>query len=563
MKKLFSIVLALSITLSAVGCSGTPIGSGGGDGDGSKTTIVFAMYEGGFGTTWVDEAIKTVEAKYKDEELEPGKKGLIIDVKPDKGYSGSGVASLYGAWDCDMYYTESFSAYNEFAKRHAFLDITDVVTSKVNGEEKTIEEKMYQSYRDWFKVDGAYYALPHAYGSGGISYNVDIFEDNLCYFNESGTGFVSSLTENRSAGPDGVSGNYDDGLPATYDQFFTLCEKLANASITPVAWSGQMLSYVASMMSSLAVDYAGYDDTVARFSYKGEDVEVAKVKEININDREPIFENGVLQTEKVKITEENGYKVFQQPGFYYALTFMQKLINNDRYYDVNMCTGTGFDHLGAQEEYVYSAADPSKRPIAMFVEGSYWYNEAKGAREDCAIDYPTEDGSERRFAFMPLPKANADKLGPQTLIDTNQSAIFINAEIDPVKIAPAKDLLKELYTNEYLSYCARETATLCPFEYEIAPEDYEAMSYFGKSLLDMKANGTRHVFPYSQSKVILANPSFGKPNADWETSKHGTNPVSYFIERKGDENFGAKEYFTSMLVKRRPEVWANSILPQQ
>ena len=90
-----------------------------------------------------------------------------------------------------------------------------------------IEAKLNKSYKDWFNIDGSYYALPHAAGAGVISYDKDIFEANDCYLDKNGN-FVSNYKNRKNdanknewigTGPDGEVGTYDDGLPVTYADF--------------------------------------------------------------------------------------------------------------------------------------------------------------------------------------------------------------------------------------------------------------------------------------------------------------------------------------------------------
>lgn len=89
-----------------------------------------------------------------------------------------------------------------------------------------------------------YYAIPHYSAYTGIIYDIDLFDENLYYFAKTPTGsaleelFVADNTVARSAGPDGVEGTDDDGLPATYDEFFKLCEYIKQGAATPLVWTG-------------------------------------------------------------------------------------------------------------------------------------------------------------------------------------------------------------------------------------------------------------------------------------------------------------------------------------
>ena len=129
-------------------------------------------------------------------------------------------------------------------------------------------EKMTEEQRNYFGVtkngETRYYGIPHYSGYAGFVYTVDLFEKNNWYFTANPLSdaledqFIYSKTETRSAGPDGKTGTYDDGLPATYEQFFQLCEWISQANKIPVLWSGKHnLDYLNHLITSFATIYPG------------------------------------------------------------------------------------------------------------------------------------------------------------------------------------------------------------------------------------------------------------------------------------------------------------------
>ena len=74
---------------------------------------------------------------------------------------------------------------------------------------------------------------------------------------------------NISAGPDNVPGTYDDGLPATYEEFFMLCDELYKGGIDPVIWSGEYQFYITNTINALITDFNGYENEKLFYNYEG------------------------------------------------------------------------------------------------------------------------------------------------------------------------------------------------------------------------------------------------------------------------------------------------------
>lgn len=531
LKKLLCIALAMIVSVAAFGgCAG------GGSEDDGTTKVYIAMYDGGFGVDWMDDVKEEFETRYANTSLEDGKMGLTIDINTSKSHSGDGLASNMSLLDRDIYVTNNFNIYNQYAREGYFLEITDIVKATVPGEDKSIEGKLNQSYKDWFNIDGKYYAIPHAAGAMVITYDKDIFEAHDCYFDKNGA-FVSNYKTKKNdanknswigTGPDGEVGTYDDGLPVTYADFYKVCNRLAGKGVIPLFWSGQLRTYVAGMMMSLFTDYEGYDKSVSHFNLRG-NIDVIN----SFTGSKPNITQMTLEN------DTQGNNVFKQPGLYYALEFMHEVISHDNWYDVTNCFGSA-DHLSTQESYIYSSPAENKDDIAMLVEGVYWYNEAKGALEDSAETYGSQ-WENRNFAVLPFPKADATKVGQQTHYDSNQSAIFINSKIDQSKVAIAKEIVQYIFTNKMLSKYTASSSTLLPYDYTVSDEDYATMSNFGKSVYDSRST-TTYVYGPNQNLTLLKNPALTKSTAFWQTASQN-NPISAFYNNSG---MTAKDYFEAL-----------------
>lgn len=229
MKKIVSVALASIIGTSFVsicaGCSksGPKI-------DSSKTQLYVSNYNGGQGTAWLDaenstdDLIGRFEEAYKDVSFEEGKTGVQVLVVPTKTKGNTLISQMNGMGE-EIFFQEDVP-YGTAADAGKFLDITDVVNSVQAQDNVSISETRLEN----LAVGGKYYAIPHYEIYDGITYDVDLFEDELLYFaderDNGNDGFLITKNDVRSKGPDGDYDTWDDGLPASVDEFFKLCDHI-------------------------------------------------------------------------------------------------------------------------------------------------------------------------------------------------------------------------------------------------------------------------------------------------------------------------------------------------
>lgn len=540
-KRLTCGALSLMLGLGTVMMSGC----GGGDEssepvDETKTQLYVGVYDGGFGDSFVYDFKARFEEKYKDYQFSDGTVGVQVMIRAEKGYELTKLVNGVAGWDRDVYVSAAAWDYNKLAREGAFLDLTDIATEQLEGETTSIAGKMRKSYKDWFCIDGKYYGLPQYEAASGIGYDVDLFNNNKLYINkqyEDSNNLSKKFScgendANRAYGPDGEKGTYDDGLPATFEDFFDLCERMVEKSITPVIWAGKLQSYMSSVIASLYADHEGVEKVTNHFTFSG-DIDVIN----GFND------DGTPKIGSVTLNgAENGYQAFKQPGIYYALDFLYKIVEQkDRYYDYNDCLGGGVDHLGAQELFVYGAAEGGD-PIGFVVDGPWWYNEAKGAREDFVEEFP--DIGEHRYAMLPMPKVSKADVGKQTLMDSVMSCTFIPAAIDEYKQDIAKKFVQFCMMNESLSEFTRSTSTTCPYDYTMSEEDLENTSYLGQSMYELHT-AADYVMPLNQTAIFLKNPTIARGgNAFW-----GTEVPTIAFQRQVEGKAGgmtAQGFFNNM-----------------
>lgn len=536
MKKILLFVLSAMFALTALcGCRGGTI-----DGitiDKTKTQLYVYNYDGGVGSEWLDKVIARFESAYAGESFESGKKG--VQVVPKK--TTSGFESLLQTSDNAVFFVQQ-AYYNSLAEQGKILDITDVVTEKTNGQ--SLEDRLTEGQKSAFTArDGKYYVLPHYVLYSGISYDKDVFEEYRLYLNKAGTGFTNyalSYNEdyekgNLSAGPDGIGGTYDDGLPSSFEEFYKLCEQMKKQGVTPFIYCGQYPAYSTHLLNGLWVSYTGAEEFYYNFSLTSGSKTASYVSG---------FENGAPVISQTNITPENAYYLKAQPGKYYALEFMKRAIDGE-WFDQSSYNESS-SHTDTQRNFVYSLpeseANPTKKPIAMLIEGTHWYHEAEEVIADAAKKYPLR--KDRNFAVMPLPTRydSSTECKKNAVCDSNSSFAFLSAKIkdDAVAVKLGKLFLRFCYTEESLREFTMTTGVKKGVSYELTKEQYQSMPTYLKSLYDV-ASGADVVYPYSDSAIFINHQGdfgFAQDTKLWQSGAYAIpigalsdgnkSPVDYF-----------------------------------
>lgn len=550
-----SMVCSIAIGCSACGGGGTGGGNNGDGGDEIKidptrTQLYVANFDGGVGSEWLDKIITAFEQKHAETSFEPNKKG--VQIIPDK--SKSDHLSAISTEIYNVIFAESVK-YNELAASGKILDITDIVTS-VNEDGKTIESKLTDQQKTALTaVNNAYYALPHYEYYPGLTYDKDIFDRKQLYIKQGG-GWTNE-SGNLAAGPDGKLGTSDDGLPATYEEFYALCEQMIRVGVTPFIYTGQHVGYMDMLLEGLMATYMGGDELELYFSFdstrggtlSGDDLLTAEIV-TGWDGNTPILE-------RKTISAENGYLMSAAAGKYYAMEFMKKTIHDNKDKYVSNKVSSALSHLDAQEEYIYSSLE--NKPVAMLIEGSYWYNEAEGAFGR-SIDAYGDKAKDRNFAWMPLPSKVSGTVTEANgreffLVDEANSYVVINANIknDTNLVKLAKEFVKYCYTDANLQLFTTTENTYKAVQYELTDAQYAASNKYLKSIADVRGNGSNVVRPISDSKIFVnAQSSFTFMHGEAFGSTVGgtsyTTPLRAFTSGKT-----LKEYFEGMRISQ--SVW--------
>jgi ABC-type glycerol-3-phosphate transport system substrate-binding protein len=566
MKKFLVFTLAGVAAFSAVGCGVR----GGEEADKSKTQLYVATFDGGFGSSWMDEIEKRFEAKYANVSFEPGKVGVQIIAKPERELTNETLVNKISGMTHEVFFSEAINYY-ELQSRGLLYDISEAVTKPINydfvtgtvdssdPETKSIQEKMINGvHKDYFGANGQYYGLPFYEATYGIIYDIDLFEKNKLYFAEDGTNFIRKSTEKRSKGPDGTFGTSDDGLPATYEDFFKLCDYMVSSRITPITWTG-VSPYVNALVESLQADYEGEEQMRLNFTASGTATNIVKE-----------FDGETPVLESVEITQDNGYVTWtKQAGKYYGLKFAEELSSNTNYYDISKVTSSGYMQTDAQNAVIMDKFTQNKKPVAMLIDGSWWLNEAKSAFAAAEQRFGVEAGMQnRKFGLMPLPKATEAQVGQKySVMEVNSSICFVRGNVDKKKDALIKEFIQFCHTEESLREFTSITYTTKPFAYEMTEAEVNAMPYWGQEMYRLH-NENAYVSSYSTSGIYKKNAS--KFTQIWEgkmfESQIGNKTYNIvtnaMIPLGNNATLSAKEYFEGLAVGITADDWKNGFIPQ-
>lgn len=480
--------------------------------DATKAQLNVNVYDGGVGDKWIkDAALRFEEANADRTDFAPGLTGVQIHVDK-KRYASITTQAL----NHDVYFTEGVDYY-VMGNNDKLADITDVLTTpNPDDNDKTILDKIDVNLKNFMNRDGKYYAVPFYEGIYGLVYNKTLYAENQYYVTDEGerTGDPASF----GAGPNGVKGDWDDGMPKTYEEFSKMMKWMRDDGVTPFVYSSdkEMSKYALRMLSSFWSDDEGYDQINLHYTLNG-----------TANRIVTGFNDGVPTIESKEINVENGYELSKQLGVYNALRFARDvLVSDDQNYDGR----PSVEH--AQQKFIGRNGVVN---CAMLIEGTWWENEARGYIEAAQKYVDTN------YGLMAIPKADESKVGePATFMNLNRSYGFINKASKNMKLA--KEFFAFLHKDAELEAFTKETNMTRALKYTISDETKASLSTYAKDLVAIKESDKVNIFsPYSSSKFEIDNSGFFDTDVyPWATNSYTNNPVTKFID---DMDLSAQTYF--------------------
>ena len=484
--KMLAIALSTTFAVGIVGCGrrdeDVKIDEG-------KTQLYVNTFLAGLGDRWVQEYSTAFEEFYKDTSFEEGKKGVQVIV--DYTYS-SGLDTIKNlvTTRSEVIWAEQAN-YTQIVAADLAYDISDWVTEPLTefGENVTIEDKMDESLLNYYKsVDGKVYTLPWFTYLKGVIYDLDIFEGKQSaghgfYFAEDG-GFTSGLEgqPKKAKGPDNVEGTYDDGLPATHEQFFKMMNEMIKYGIVPFSFPGMYEYYMDSFIVNLWTNDEGNAGMLMNNEYTG-----------TANNLVNVSGGVVSPIPATEITNENAYMLLKSESRYRAYEFADKLVGNSRYYG-EYSFNASQSQVQAEETFLYNVID-GKEKIAMLTDGVWWESEAYSIFETMANSNSAYSRQNRRFGWMPMPfykPAEGNEVRKQTIASETDTCVMVKKNIAPEKLELAKKYIQFTSTDKMLLEHAKKASAprgLNISDMSICDADLELTTY-EKSVLDFKNNTT-------------------------------------------------------------------------
>ncbi|MBQ8429892.1 MAG: extracellular solute-binding protein [Clostridia bacterium] len=540
--KALSLALCAFMTVPAVACSS---GGGGGDGekvDSNKTQLTVFHFFTGFGDEWLHELADNFEEAVKDISFEDGKMGVQIHPKGDVRDFTSGQMK---SSEHDVFFLEGPSDFLNIMADGAVEPLDSIIeTPNADDNNQTIAEKLTEQQKNSFYYNGHYYGIPHYAGQYGLIYNKDLFDAKGFYLaaepdEETGDVLISATNPTKSAGPDGITGNEDDGLPRTYDEFFDLCIEIDARGVEPVCFPGMYVKqHLTGLLASLVAAHEGATQMNINHTFAGTAENLVVFNE----DGSIKFENGTPVTESLEITTENAWQLARQEGKYYAFDFIQRLLSNTVYYNEDDGENESLSHTENQQNFLENES-LGKRPSAMLVDGTWWEIEA-----DDVFSYMTEQDEKyskqnRKFGWMPLPQPTEEEAikvasgeKKSVFYDCMNSVACIKAGLpDGVKKA-ALEFLKYAYTDEALANFTYTTGATMSVDY-LDSVDRSKLNYYLTSLVNYIEKSEKVSVVSGNSFYMNKMLSYGTANS------YGSGSYTSIDRGVWDGKLSAEDYF--------------------
>ena len=396
MTKLITLLLSGVMTLACIGAAGcNKDGDGGTNPDGetlsaykSGSDSAFELrifnFHAGYGSDWMEDAAKAFVKANKTTDFGNGHIGCDISLTKMQKTQGIGFINT------GYHIATGLPDFIAMARAGEVMDLTETLTEDLGNGEGTIKEKIRPEMLNMLTLDNKTYGVPLVNTLYGFSYAMDAFEEEDLYLCanpsqgsvhscEYGTAyFINEGCKDKSAGPDGKSGTYDDGLPANMQEFLVLCDYMKDVKdMDAVSFAGSLTAeYAYCGVLGLWAGLAGKEQMQTVYSLDG------TIDVITGFTDEPLFPNAQLPSvqelkvptyESVKIDNSNGYLVQSMVSKYYAQAIFQVMVQ-EGYIETYTPTTS---HYQAQEIFILGDTLGGKKVGMHLDNGSFWWQEAK------------------------------------------------------------------------------------------------------------------------------------------------------------------------------------------
>ncbi len=453
MKKIIALLIAFVMVFGLTGCS---------KGETRDENVIYLDFEivnNGYGYKWLEDACDEFEELVKNKDydgegsMDPGvecKVKPVVSLTELDAMEKSGTEVFFGGGNAsDLILTGNLLDITDVVNENNYLEmdeddpstyVNDNVSSAIlnnmyNAGNQSIVDLMYEEARVLSSVvnpnsgDTQYYTIPTHEIYSGMSYDKDAFDKVGFYFaydesNAVATRFPSQVTgqeayfvkssalDNKSCGPDGVFGTYDDGMPSSLVELIILYEYMDSKGYAPLQVPGQYLYESDFLTEGLYTALLGVDKARGQYDLTGEfDIVTA----LN-NSGAGAFENataalaGYIQPliETVEIDEETGYYSTWSLERYYALVFLEICARQGWLAEGYNPTSNPSSNKTAQRQFIFSGFyDPIEggtgTRVATMSTGSYWYNESTDFNNFANFEKANPNVAHRNLLWMPFP----------------------------------------------------------------------------------------------------------------------------------------------------------------
>lgn len=276
----------------------------------------------------------------------------------------------------------------------------------------------------------------------------------------------------------------------------------------------------------------GVDQMGLNLSFTG------KAKDLVVfDDNGIVYEDGKIKTEAVDITTASGYEVARQEAKYYALEFLDKIINTDGYCNKDKAFNDSYTHLDAQYDFIRGGTDQDTegKAYAFLVDGPWWEGEATAKFTQMAAKDQQYSKKNRDFAWMPLPKVSEKYVGGKNVyMDTLDAVTVVKAGLGDRREA-ALDFVRFSVTDESLVEFTQTTGALKSYTYTLNDEQAKELSPFAKSLIEYKKNASTFVMK-SGDPFFVSNSDFKAAQNFYKAGSY-TSPVQAFAQGVSAEDY--------------------------
>lgn len=543
--------------------------------DPNKTQIFVSVFDGGYGTEWIDKAAA---------EFNEGLEDYEVIVQPNKSEEGNILSTFQSGYpSADIYYTSTLTNIKSMIGGGYLIDLSDVYARKGAPEDSlTIEGKMRdadlykEAFSDTVSGTSGVYALP--YGDSFIApvYDNDTFIERgwakLAEVSELSAVTASGITAHEgtisvnsvdtpalifdsatrktnfeagdpilSAGKDGVYGTYDDGQPQTVEEYTALINMIVGQGNKAFIFSGSYLDYSLPFTDMIFAQYMGTDAYLDFFTYEGT---IKAGTEITNPD-------GTKQTltEDLEITRKNGYLVWENDGLEQAIRYTYNYMYGGGQNYHPACDSSSVSHGGAQNSFILGYRGESSNPLAaMLMDGPWWEYEARAMFNDPEVISDGRGYGERDYRYMLFPYMDGQKgIGGEggeedndhgsVLSATDTGAVFAYKGKDERKNQLIKDFIALTTSDKYLREFSK-SGGLRPFNFELSDEEYAALTPGQQAAWDIH-NDTQNVAFVRKNVYRQLDPvgyATAKTMTDYSCSIDNTLygiPFSAFTAKRG------------------------------